>query len=152
MCWWHCMDGTGRLSHREENRTPSPGRVWGKRKAGPPSDGVFISSQTKERKELYDCFSTKHESFHNSKLWPEDDKLWVWTFSGARPSGSHGTSLTFLKHLQSTSRQVISSNSQRFAFLGGGGFKSYFFFTHSPPTHTHTLPCELQKKTNTIQH
>lgn len=80
----------------------------------------------------------KHERLHNSKLWPEDDKLWVWTCSGATPSGSHGTSLTFLKHLQSTSRQVISSNSQRFAFLVGGGFKSYFFFTHSSPPHTHS--------------
>lgn len=87
----------------------------------------------------------KHERFHNSKLWPEDDKLWVWTCSGARPSGSHGTSLTFLKHLQSTSRQVISSNSQRFSFLVVcvGGL-SYISFSLSLPPHTHT-PANCKK-------
>ena len=55
--------------------------------------------------------------------------LWVinsnsWTSSWARPSGSHVTSLTCLKHLYSASRQVRSSTGLRFSFLNWeGGFR-----------------------------
>lgn len=50
--------------------------------------------------------------------------LWMinsdsWTYFGARPSGSLGTSLTRLKHLQSTSRQVISSMNYFSVFSWG---------------------------------
>lgn len=87
----------------------------------------------------------KHERFHNFKLWPVDYKQWVWACSGARPSGNHGTSLTFLKHLQSTSRQVISSVSQRFSgvfFWRGGGNISYISF----PLTLFFSSCKLQKE------
>ena len=85
--------------------------------------------------------------------------LWVinsnsWTSSGARPSGSHVTSLTCLKHLSSASRQARSSTGLRFSFLNWeGGFRKDLSSISFLALFFYPLQIEKKKKkTDIIQH